>query len=133
MHRISVRPSSPSTSGRHSSTKRRGQRVSVPGYDASPCAADSVASWRPRERSPRVQAKRAVEQKQRQEAAKRRGDQGKEQRGVTVDGGAGCRAGATGRATEQEQAGSLVFFFFSYLTSVTEETPERGYLIKKNK
>jgi len=33
-------------------------------------------------------------------------EQGKEQCGVTVDGGASCRAGAAGHPTKQEQAGS---------------------------
>ena len=58
--------------------------------------------------------------------------QAMEQRGVTFDGGAGHRAGAMGRATEQEQAGSpsvcgakrsmSLVFFFPYPTGVTEET-----------
>jgi hypothetical protein len=47
--------------------------------------------------------KQVAEQKQRDGAA----EQGKEQRGVTINGGASRRAGAVGRPTEQEQAGSL--------------------------
>jgi hypothetical protein len=60
-------------------------------------------------------------------------EQGKEQLGVTIDGGAGCRVGVAGRLMEQEQEGSpstyraersrsLVSFSFPYSTGVTEET-----------
>jgi hypothetical protein len=57
-------------------------------------------------------------------------EQGKEQRGITVNGGAGCRAGTTGRratdgarvsgATVDVQSRSLVSFV--YPTGATEET-----------
>jgi hypothetical protein len=50
---------------------------------------------------PRRQVKRTTEQKQRGSTV----EQEKEQRGVTIDGGAGRRAVAAGRPTEQEQAG----------------------------
>jgi hypothetical protein len=53
-------------------------------------------------------------------------DQGKEQCGVTVDGAAGHRAGAAGRPTEYEQAGSPSMcgagLSFPYVTGATEET-----------
>jgi hypothetical protein len=60
-------------------------------------------------------------------------EQGKEQLGVTIDGGAGCRVGVAGRLMEQEQEGSpstyraersrsLVSFSFYYPAGVTEET-----------
>jgi hypothetical protein len=54
LYRISVRPPPPSASGHCSHSRRRVQKASAPGPDASPCVAASVASWRPMERLPRV-------------------------------------------------------------------------------
>jgi hypothetical protein len=119
MHRIAVRPPPPFALRRRSRSRRRGQRASTLGPDASPYVAASVASGG-------AHAVRRSGPQSRSSSIKQWGnavEQEKKQRGVTADGGAGRRAGAAGRPTEQEQTGwaltrgakrskSIVFFSF---------------------
>jgi hypothetical protein len=111
MHRISVRSTPPSALGHRSRSRRRGRRASAPGPDTSPYAAALVATEGAidtRGRGSACTVRRSGPQSK-SSGKKQRGsavEERKEQRRVTVNRGVGRKAGAVGRPTEQEQAGS---------------------------
>jgi hypothetical protein len=101
--------------------------VSAPGPDVSPCIAASVASWRPRERSPHVGAAvpaSSGEAGHRAEAAgwhggagegAARGDRRRQNGPQSRSSGAADGAGADW-VTVDVQSRSLIFFSFPYPT-----------------
>jgi hypothetical protein len=93
MHHIPVRPPSPSTSGRHNRSSRRGRMTFAPRPDASPCAGG--AWWRRRVR-------RAAEQEQQQEERVHGAVAGVAATGARSS----CRSSGTGaREQRQEERG----------------------------
>jgi hypothetical protein len=115
MHRISVRPPSPSASGRRNRSKRQGRRASTARPDGSPCATASAASWRLKEWSPRMGTAVPTPlgeagMQSRSSSRKQRGgtvEQEKEQHEVTVGGGAGRKAGAVDATDDRVGAGRV--------------------------